>query len=82
MTEKTKGTIGWILGVITAVIGVSLSAWLSYVYGAIDSHGKTLAAHESRIGYVESCAVRNYDYLKLIDAKVDKLISMHIKDEK
>jgi len=74
--------IMWIMGIIAIVISVSFGGWLNYVYGSIGITTSTLSIHESRIGRLEECAARNYDYLKMIDSKVDRLIAMQMKDGK
>ena len=60
----------WMMGIIAAVIGISLTCWLSWVYGL----SETIQVHEQRITRVEECTLYVKESLASLNVKMDRVL--------
>ena len=60
----------WMMSLIAVVVGISLTAWLGWVYGL----SETVYSNTQRITRVEECVVYVKESLGQLNNKMDKVL--------
>ena len=78
MTQQNGRTTWWVMGLIAALIVVSITSWLGFVYANIeDLHGQDMKV-EGRMSKVEECMSSTKERLTRIERKIDIMMNRNM----
>ena len=81
MTEESKRTLGWVMGLIALLIVACSTQWLTWVYGNIHDIHATVDVDSQRISKLEEASFYTKDRIGEISRDVKTLLEMHmVKD--